>query len=671
MITASLFLMACGNTKQNNGSGIDYENFPFHVDRFADIDVLRFPVIGFHQLPLQQRKLIYFLSHAAKEGRDILWDQHNRYNLTIRRICESIFTRYQGDRTTEEWKNFELYLKQIWFWNGIHHGISQEKIIPNFSEAFFISAARNVEIDLEGLPKEETLQHIIPIMFDPTVMARRMNQTSGDDLVVTSAINFYHGVTQQEVEAFYHALRDLNDPRPVSLGLNSQLISENGTIAERVWKLGGMYSAAIERIIEWLEKAAEVAENEAQRNIILTLIEFYQTGCLRTFDEFSVKWASDTSSRVDFINGFIEVYSDPLGMKGTWEGIVNFKSEEASERTRLIADNAQWFEDRSPIDDRFRKEEVVGISSRVVTVAMLGGDLYPTAAIGINLPNSHWIRRDYGSKSVTHDNIMLAHARAAENSGFDEEFMWSEIELNRSKKYGPMTHILLVDLHETIGHASGQLLPGVDPDALGVYGSPIEEARADLFALYFIADSKMVELGLLPNNEAFKAQYYRFIMNGAMTQLTRVALGRNIEQAHMRGRAMTANWVLAHGNGVVEMRERDGKTFVVINDYHQLRELFGQLLAEVQRITSEGDFEAAKELMETYGVRVNRTLHEEVLARNSRLNLPTFRGFINPVFSLVKDSDGTIVDVTVSYDEDFVSQQLRYSRDFSRLPLRN
>ena len=672
MLTTSLLLTACGNSKNEHQTDIDYSNFPFLVDRFADIEILRFPVSGFHNLSLQQRKLIYFLSHAAKEGRDILWDQHNRYNLTIRRVCESIFKNYTGDRTTENWQHFELYLKQIWFWNGIHHGFSQEKIMPNFSEEFFIAAAQSVDLDLDGRDVLETLNQIIPVMFDPNVMPRRMNQATGADLVATSAINFYEeSITQAEVEAFYNTMRNPHDPRPVSLGLNSQIVTIEGVITERVWKLGGMYGAAIARIIGWLEKAAEVAENDVQKSVINTLIEFYRTGCLHTFDEFSVKWVTDTASQVDFINGFIEVYSDPLGMKGTWEGIVNFKSEEASKRTRLIAENAQWFEDRSPIDDRFRKEEVVGISSRVVTVAMLGGDLYPTAAIGINLPNSHWIRRDYGSKSVTHDNIMLAHARAAENNGFDEEFMWGETELELSRRYGAMTHILLVDLHETIGHGSGQLLPGVDPDALGVYGSPIEEARADLFALYFIADPKMVELGLLPHKEAFKAQYYRFIMNGAMTQLTRVALGRNIEQAHMRGRAMIANWALARGSGIVEMRERDGKTFIVIHDYEKLRHLFGQLLAEVQRITSEGDFEAGKKLMETYGVQVNRALHEQVLARNERLNLATFRGFVNPVFTLVRDANGSIIDVAISYDEDFVTQQLRYSKKYSVLPLQN
>ena len=670
MLTTAL-LLACGTGSQDKQPAVDYNNFPFFVDRFADIEVLRFPVLGFNELSLQQRTLIYFLSRAAKEGRDILWDQHNRYNLTIRRVCESIFTYYAGNRTTEEWQNFELYLKQIWFWNGIHHGISQEKIIPAFSEEFFATAANSIDIDLEGKSMDEVLGQISPVMFDPNVMPRRMNQATGADLITTSAINFYKGVTQAEVEAFYNTMRDPNDPRPVSLGLNSQIVKIDGAITERVWYLHGMYGAAIARIIGWLEKAANFAENDAQRSTINTLIAFYRTGCLQTFDEFSVKWVSDTASQVDFINGFIEVYSDPLGMKGTWEGIVNFKSEEASKRTRLIADNAQWFEDRSPIDDRFRKDEVVGISSRVVTVAMLGGDLYPTAAIGINLPNSNWIRRDYGSKSVTHDNMMLAHARAAEDNGFDEEFMWSEVELDRSRRYGAMTHMLLVDLHETIGHGSGQLLPGVDPDILGVYGSPIEEARADLFALYFIADPKIVELGLLPHNEAFKAQYYRFMMNGAITQITRIPLGRTIEQAHMRGRAMTANWVLARGEGVVEKRERNGKTFVVIYDFDRLRHLFGQLLAEVQRITSEGDFDAAKNIMETYGVQVDRGLHEQVLARHASLNLATFRGFVNPQFTLIRDSNGNIIDVTISYDEDFVTQQLRYSRDYSVLPLRN
>jgi dipeptidyl-peptidase-3 len=682
MLTTSLLLAACtGNQNKADTTAIecdlDLETFQYQVDRFADIEILRYPVLGFNSLSLQQKQLIYFLSQAALEGRDILWDQHNRYNLTIRRVCESIYENFMGNRNTEDWQHFETYLKQIWFHNGIHHGTSEEKIMPKFSQEYFIATVRSVDPGRmpfrDGMAAQETLDVITPVMFNPNVMSRRMNQAAGADLVATSAVNFYEGVTQKEVEDFYNAMKNPNDPTPVSFGLNSKVVKVDGVITEQVWKVGGMYDRAITRIVNWLEQAAEVAENNAQRDVINTLIEYYRTGSLKTFDEYSIKWVSDLDSRIDFLNGFIEVYTDPLGMKGTWEALVNFKSTEASKRTIIISDNAQWFEDNAPIDDRFKKDEVVGISAKVVTVAQLGGDLFPGTAIGINLPNSNWIRRDHGSKSVTMDNIMLAYTKASESNGFAEEFMWNTETIELSKKYGGITDLLHVDLHETIGHGSGKLLSGTDVDALRAYGSPIEEARADLMSLYFMADPKMVDFGLLPHADAYKAQYYKYIMNGAITQLTRVQLGRDIEQAHMRGRAMISNWVLDKGkaDNVVELAVRDGKTFFVINNYEKLRTLLGELLAEVQRIKSEGDFEAGKNLIENYGVKVDRKLHEEILTRHTALNLAISRGFVNPAYSLVTDANGNITDVTISYDEDFKTQQLRYSRQFSVLPLMN
>ena len=509
-------------------------------------------------------------------------------------------------------------------------------------------------------------------MFDPKVMPKRMNQDAKADIVATSGVNFYEGVTQKEVESFYNAMKNPNDNTPVSYGLNSKVVKRDGVVTEEVWKLGGMYDKAIERIIGWLDKASAVA-NAEQKDIISSLIDFYKSGDLKTFDDYSIKWTNDTTSRVDFINGFIETYADPLGMKATWESIVNFKSEEASKRTEIISSNAQWFEDNSPIDPKFKKDEVKGISAKVITVAMLGGDCYPATPIGINLPNSNWIRRDHGSKSVTIDNITSAYSNAAIGSGFDEEFMWSDVEREQSEKYGGMTDDLHTDLHECLGHGSGKLLPGVDNDALRAYASPLEETRADLFALYYLGDDKLVELGLLPNSDAYKAQYYKYIMNGAMTQLTRVQLGKDIEQAHMRNRALIANWVIENGkaDNVVELVERDGKTYVVINDYAKLRELFGMLLTEVQRIKSEGDFESGKNLIEAYGVKINQNLHKEVLDRYAKLDLAPYKGFVNPVYKLVKDADGKVTDVTISYDENYVDQQLRYSNQYSVLPLKN
>ena len=681
MLTTIFLLAACNEGKKTDketiADDIDYTTFEYKVDRFADIEILRYPVSGFNSLSLQQKELIYYLSQAALEGRDILWDQHNRYNLTIRRVCEGLYENYMGDKSTDDWKNFETYLKQIWMANGIHHHYSEDKIIPKFSQEYFTTIVKSVDPGRmpfrDGMAADETLNEIIPVMFDPSFMPKRMSQAQGNDIVQTSAVNFYEGVTQKEVENFYNSMKDPNDDTPVSYGLNSKVTKEDGVVVEKVWKLGGMYDKAIERIIGWLEKASAIAENEQQKDIIDTLIEFYKSGSLETFDEYSVKWVKDTDSRVDFINGFIETYTDPMGLKGSWESIVNFKSIEASKRTSIISDNAQWFEDNSPIDDKFKKEEVKGVSAKVITVAILGGDTYPATPIGINLPNADWIRRDHGSKSVTIDNITFAYGKASEGDGFKEEFMWSDEEVELSKKYGALTDNLHTDLHECLGHGSGKLLPGVSTDVLQAYASPLEETRADLFALYYLADPKLVELGLLPDNEAYKAEYYSYIMNGAMTQLTRIQPGKDIEQAHMRNRATISNWVIEKGkeDNVVAFEKRDDKTYIVVNDYEKLRSLFGELLSEVQRIKSEGDFEAGKVLIETYGVKVNQDLHKEVMSRYESLDIAPYKGFVNPVYKLVTDDNGKVVDVTVSYNENYVNQQMRYSKQYSVLPLKN
>ena len=681
MLTTIFLFAACNEGKKTDtetiADDIDYTTFEYKVDRFADIEILRYPVSGFNSLSLQQKELIYYLSQAALEGRDILWDQHNRYNLTIRRVCEGLYENYMGDKSSDDWKNFETYLKQIWMANGIHHHYSEDKIMPQFSQEYFTTIVKSVDPGRmpfrDGMAADETLNEIIPVMFDPAVMPKRMSQAQGSDIVQTSAVNFYEEVTQIEVENFYNSMRDPNDNTPVSYGLNSKVIKENGEVVEKVWKLGGMYDKAIERIIGWLEKASAIAESEQQKDIIDTLIEFYRSGSLQTFDDYSVKWVKDTDSRVDFINGFIETYTDPMGQKGSWESIVNFKSIEASKRTSIISDNAQWFEDNSPVDDRFKKEEVKGVSAKVITVAILGGDTYPATPIGINLPNADWIRRDHGSKSVTIDNITFAYDKASEGNGFKEEFMWSNDEVELSKKYGTLTDNLHTDLHECLGHGSGKLLPGVSTDVLQAYASPLEETRADLFALYYLADPKLVELGLLPDNEAYKAEYYSYLMNGAMTQLTRIQPGKDIEQAHMRNRATISNWVIEKGkeDNVVVFEKRDDKTFIVINDYEKLRSLLGELLSEVQRIKSEGDFEAGKALIETYGVKVNQDLHNEVLSRYESLDIAPYKGFVNPVYKLVTDDNGKVVDVTVSYNENYVNQQMRYSKQYSVLPLKN
>ena len=676
MLSTFLLLAACTNSKKADSNGTTSQDdidatFEYTVDKFADVEILRYQVPGFNDLSLKQKELIYYLSEAALEGRDILYDQHNKYNLTIRRTLEGIYENYFGDKNTEDFKKFETYLKQVWMASGIHHHYSEDKMLPEFSKEYFAQLVKSVDPARlpvkDGASSSELIETLTPIMFDPAIFPKRINQAAGVDLVKTSAVNFYEGVTEAEVEAFYNKMKTPNDSTPISYGLNSKVVKENGVVKEEVYKIGGMYSAAIQRIVNWLEKAATVAENNEQKQVILALIDFYKTGDLKKFDDYSVLWVTDLNSQVDFINGFIETYTDPLGMKGTWESIVNFKNIEATKRTEIISNNAQWFEDHSPIDKKFKKEEVKGVSAKVITAAILGGDCYPATPIGINLPNSDWIRRDHGSKSVTIENITEAYDKASLGNGFTEEFAWSDKEVELAKEYGSITNNLHTDLHECLGHGSGKLLPGVSSDALKAYGSPIEETRADLFGLYYLGDPKLVELGLLPNRDAYKAQYYNYLMNGAITQLTRIQPGKDIEQAHMRNRQLIATWVLdkAKESNAVELKQRDGKTFIVINDYEKVRELFGQLLAEVQRIKSEGDYEGAKNLIEKYAVKVNEPIHKEVLTRYAALNLSPYRGFVNPVYKLVKNDKGEITDVTISYDENYVDQHLRYSKQYS------
>lgn len=672
----SVALGSCKNEKA--GDAPLNEDFTYEVDAFADLQILRYQVPGFESLSLQQKEMIYYLSQAAIEGRDILFDQNGKYNLAIRRTLEAIYENYKGDKTTQDYKEFEVYLKRVWFSNGIHHHYGEEKFLPGFSKEFFEAQVKALPAEKVPTRENQTIEEffkvIEPVMFDPAVMAKKVNQADGVDLIKTSANNYYgEGVSQKEVETFYAKMKNPNDSTPIMFGMNSRLVKENGELVEKVWQVGGLYSPAIERVIGWLEKAKSVAENDAQKKVIDRLVTFYKGGDLKMFDEYAIAWVQDSLSRVDFVNGFTESYGDPLGMKASWESIVNFKNVEATKRTETISANAQWFENHSPVDPRFRKEEVKGITAKVITVAQLGGDCYPSTPIGINLPNSNWIRKDYGSKSVTIENIMEAYDKAAEHTGFSDEFVWSKTELDLLHNYGFITDILHTDLHEILGHGSGQLLPGVDPDALKAYGSTIEEARADLFGLYYIADPKLVELGIIPNEEAYKAEYYRFMMNGLMTQLTRIDAGKNVEEAHMRNRQLIARWVYEKGkaNNVVEFKERDGKTFVVVNDYTKLRNLFGQLLAEIQRVKSEGDFNGAKSLVENYGVKVDQKLHAEVLSRYKALNLKPYKGFINPVYELVTDKNGKITDVKISYKEGYTDQMLRYAKDFSSLPTYN
>lgn len=648
--------------------------FNYVVDQFADLQVLRYRVAGFDSLTLQQKKLVYYLSEAALQGRDILFDQNGKYNLQIRCLLETLYVHFTGDRTEGPFLALEVYLKRVWFSNGIHHHYGCDKFVPGFSAEYLKNLILHTDVSLLPLESGETVEamcdKLFPVIFHPEVMPKRVNQNDGEDLVETSAANYYEGVTQQEAEAFYAAQKAQGDAEhPVMYGMNSRLVKKDGVIQEEVWKVGGLYGKAIEKIIGWLHRAEEVAENDSQRQVIRLLVAFYQTGDLKLFDDYSIQWLKDTASRVDFVNGFIESYGDPLGMKASWESIVNFKDLEATRRTELISSNAQWFEDHSPVNPSFKKERVKGVSAKVITAAMLAGDLYPSSAIGINLPNSNWIRSVHGSKSVTIGNLTDAYNKAARGNGFREEFVYSEVEKELLDNYADLTSDLHTDLHECLGHGSGKLLPGVDPDALKAYGSTIEEARADLFGLYYMADAKLVELGLLPDNEAYKAEYYSYMMNGLMTQLVRIEPGAQIEEAHMRNRQLIARWVLEKGRDgqVVEWVKKAGKTFVRINDYVRLRELFGQLLAEIQRIKSEGDFEAARALVENYAVKVHAALHAEVLERYRSLHLAPYKGFVNPVYTPQVDENGEITDVTVLYDEGYTEQMLRYSRDYSNL----
>ena len=651
-------------------------SFQYNVDKFYDLEILRYDVPEFDSLSLQQKQLIYCLSEAALWGRDILFDQNGRYNLRIRRTCEALYqhltpTLSQGEGASplggeerEAFDAFEKYLKRVWFSNGIHHHYSEDKFLPEFTQDWFVAACEKAGVEYD--------EAILPVMFDPNVMPKRMTAQDGVDLVLGSAGNYYgEGVTQAEAEAWYAAHKD-NSAEPLWIGLNSQLVkNENGEIEERVYKVGGLYGEALEHVVYWLKEAQKYVENDQQRAVLEKLIAYNETGDLQLFNEYCIAWVKDLESRVDFVNGFTETYTDPLGITGTWESMVNFKDLTATKRAQSISENAQWFEDHSTTDPKYKKEEVKGVSAKVITAAILAGDCYPATPIGINLPNANWIRKEYGSKSVTIDNLMHAYNEAAKGNGFNEEFMIDDEIRAIYEKYGALCGDLHTDLHECVGHGSGKLMPGVSKDALKEHASTIEEARADLFGLYYLADPKLVELGLLPNEEAFKAGYYQQMMNGAMTQLVRIEPGKDVEEAHMRNRQLIANWVLAHvtpENPEVEIIEKDGKHYLRVNDYQGLRRLYGELLAEIQRITSEGDYAAAKEMVEKYAVKVNQDLHKEILARYQKLNLAPYKGFVNPVYTAVRDAEGNITDVMIDFTEGYVEQHLRYSRDYSPLP---
>ena len=641
-------------------------------ERFADLQLLRYRLNGFEQLSLSQKTLIYYLSKATLYGRDITFDQFGKYNLRIRKMLEAVYTDLSVDHTTDDFHALEVYLKRVWFSNGIHHHYGCEKFVPAFSEDYLRQVLRQVDAAKLPLRSGETVEalcdELFPVIFNPDVLPKRVNKADGADLVTTSACNFYEGVTQQEAESYYAGQKATagDDPQPVSYGLNTTLVKEDGVVVEKVWSASGRYANAIRHIVYWLQQACRVAENEHQRKVISLLIDYYQTGDLRVFNDYCISWVSEHEGRIDFVNGFIEVYGDPLGLKGSWEGIVEYKDLEATKRTQTISRHAQWFEDHSPIDPRFRKPEVKGVTANAICAAMLGGDEYPSTAIGINLPNADWIRAQYGSKSITISNITDAYNKASHGNGFKEEFVVDKATLSLIEKYGDICDDLHTDLHECLGHGSGQLLPGVDPDALKAYGNTIEEARADLFGLYYIADKKLVELGLLPDGEAYQSQYYTYIMNGLMTQLIRIQPGAQIEEAHMRNRALIARWCYAQGD-VIRLEQHEGRTFVRITDYEALRQLFARLLAEVQRIKSEGDFEAARQLVERYAVKVDATLHQEVLERYRKLDLAPYKGFINPQLLPVMDDNGAIADIQVNYSESYAHQMLRYSTEYGTL----
>ena len=660
-MTTLMMAPSCSRTAEKAPA----DDFDYTVDRFADIEVLRYKVPDFENLTLNQKILVYYLQEAALWGRDILWDQNYAQNLPIRDMLEAIYTNYDGDKNDPQYLAFEKYLKQVWFGNGIHHHYSTDKFTPEFSRDFLADQLAKLPQGTAPANAEELAE----IIFNPAVDAKRVNQAQGEDLIATSAGNFYEkGLTQAEVEAYYNSIRKPDDATPISYGLNTRLRKADGKIVEEPYRLGGLYSNAIEHIVANLDSAANYAENDAQRTVIRSLIDFYTTGDLATFDRYSIEWAEDTASQVDFINGFIETYGDPLGMTGSWESIVNFKNNEASERTEILSSNAQWFEDNSPVDSKFKKDKVKGVSAKVITAAILAGDSYPATPIGINLPNANWIRAAHGSKSVTLENITQAYDAASHGNGFNEEFVIDQPTRDLLDQYLFITDNLHTDLHECLGHGSGKLMPGVE-DALKAHGSTIEEARADLFALYYLADPKLLEIGLLDNPEAYKAEYYKYILNGMMTQLMRIEPGKDVEEAHMRNRKIIAEWAYEHGiaNNVIELVERDGKTFIRINDYEALRGLFGELLAEIQRIRSTGDYAAAAELVETYGVKVDPALHQQVLDRYAKLNIAPYKGFVNPVYKAVRDAEGNITDVTIDYTEEYPAQMLRYSREYHPL----
>jgi len=649
---SAMALLGCQNKQE--------QTFSYNVDKFYDLEILRFKVPGFEELPLQQKCMLYYLNEAALYGQDIVYDQNCRYNLRIRRALENVYLNYPN-KDEEQFHLLELYLKRVWFANGIHHHYSEDKFLPEFTREWFTAALQATNTTLS--------EEVMEVIFNPAVMAKRMTQADGVDLVACSAGNYYgEGMTQAEAEAWYEAHKD-NSDQPLWIGLNSQLVKENGEVVERVYKVGGLYSAALEKIVENLEKALEYAETEPQRLALQKLIEFNKTGDLKAFNEYCIAWVQDLDSRVDYVNGFTETYADPLGITGTWESLTNFKDLEGTKRAQTISANAQWFEDHSTTDAKYKKEEVKGVSAKVITASLLAGDCYPATPIGINLPNANWIRRDYGSKSVTIDNLSHAYDEAAKGNGFAEEFVIDEETRERARQYGVICNDLHTDLHECVGHGSGKMMPGISKDALKEHASTIEEARADLFGLYYLADPKLVELGLLPNKDAYKAGYYQQMMNGLMTQLVRIEPGKDIEEAHMRNRQLIANWVYEHAtNKEVEIVEKDGKHYLQINDYEGVRRLYGELLREIQRITSEGDYAAGKQMVETYAVKVNQELHQEILARYKKLDLAPYKGFVNPVYTAVRDKDGNITDVTIDYTEGYIEQHLRYSRDYSKLP---
>lgn len=664
---------SCGPAGEKAGAG---DEFTYEVDRFEDISVLRYRLPGFEQLTSAEKEFIYYLSEAALCGRDIFWDQNFKYNLLVRKTIEGIIETYQGDREGDDFKAFITYAKRVFFANGIHHHYSNDKFIPGFSSDYFALLIEGSDPSSLPLNEGETAaglaEMLTPVLFDPVLYAKKVDQSEGIDMIAASANNFYEGVTQAEAEAYYASLADPGDPRPVSWGLNTKVVKSNGVVTEIPWKSGGLYGQAIDKIVYWLEKARDVALNDVQKEELDLLIEYYRTADLKTWDDYNILWARNTGLSVDYINGFIETYGDPLGMKATWEAVVDYKDIEASKRTALITENAQWFEDHSPVDPAYRKEKVTGVAASVINVAMLGGDCYPASPLGINLPNSNWIRTEAGSKSVTLANITDAKDIVARGSGFLEEFAFDQAEIERAVKWGSLSDALHTDLHECIGHASGKLAPGTDPNALKNYASPLEEMRADLFALYFMMDPKMQEIGLIPSDEPAKAEYDNYMRNGFMTQTARILPGKDIEQAHMRCRSAIAHWVYEKGkpDNVIEVVKRDEKTYVRINDYQKLRGLFGEMLKEVQRIKSEGDFSAGKSMIETYGVRIDQPLHGEILARYAKLNLAPYSGFVNPVMTPVTDRDGKITDVKIEYCSDYLGQMMEYGKKYSFLPAR-